>query len=54
MDDVIVFPKKSLHESCRMGRRIVVIKPRFAPSVIVNGTVTQFTNSVNSVSLPTD
>jgi hypothetical protein len=41
---------KSLHESCRMGRRIVLS----ARSVTVNATVTQYTSSVNGVSLPTD
>jgi len=41
---------KSLDESCRMGRRIVWS----ASSVVVNATVTQYTSSVNGVSLPTD
>ena len=44
---------KSLYESCRMGRRIVVMKLS-ARSVILNATVTQYTSSVNGVSLPAD
>ena len=41
LDDVMLPPppKKSLHESCRIGRRIVWS----ARSVIVNATVTQYT-----------
>ena len=46
----IMFCNRSLQESCRMERRIV-LSARF---VTVNATVTQYTSSVNSVSLPTD
>jgi hypothetical protein len=42
--------QKSLNESCRMGRRIVIS----ARSVIVNATVTQYTSSVSGVSQLTD
>jgi len=49
LGDVILY-NKSLHESCRMGRRIVLS----SHSVIVNATVTQYISSVNGVSLPTN
>jgi hypothetical protein len=42
----------SLHESCGMGRCIVMMK--LICSVIVNATVTQYTSAVSGVSLPTD
>ena len=38
---------RSLHESCRTGRRIVLS----ARSAIMNATVTLYTSSVNGVSL---
>jgi len=43
LGDVMLFQKKkSLHESCRMGRVIVVMKLIYS-LVIVNATVTQYT-----------
>ena len=50
----VMLCQKSLFESCRMGRRIVVMKLICLLTVIVNATVTQYTNSVNGISLPTD
>jgi hypothetical protein len=35
-----------------MGRRIIMMK--LICSLIVNATVTQYTSSVNDISLPTD
>jgi hypothetical protein len=46
-----MFGQKGLHESCTMGRRIVVMKLICS---LVNATVTHYTISVNDVSLPTD
>jgi hypothetical protein len=46
----LMFCQTSLHKNCRMDRLIVWS----ACLVIVNAMVTQYTSSVNSVSLPTD
>jgi len=48
-----MFCQKRLHESCRMVRRIDA-DPLIVHSVIVKARVTQYTSSVNGVSLPTD
>jgi len=52
LGDLMLY-QKSLDESSRMGRRIVVMK-LIAHLAIVKATVTQYTRSVNGVSLPTD
>ena len=66
--------KRSLDDSCRMGRRIVVMKlvcsfghcecdghkvhklgqRRLTADLLAPKTATQYTSSVNGVSLPTD
>jgi len=45
--------QKRLHESCRIGMGIDA-DSLIARSVIANAMVTQYTSSVNGVSLPTD
>ena len=49
----VMLCQESLQESCRMDKRIVEMKLNCSLGH-VNATVTQYTNSVNGVSLPTN